>query len=1250
MLSRKLTIGLISFFCLITSAFPSYSQIQFIKNEGQWPAKAYYRADLVNGHLWLTDSGLLFSLWDADAAEQMHDRSLEQFTMNRHAFYLHFKNGDFSSIVSSGNQSETRYSYFLGNDSKHWAKNLQSTDGLLVNNLYPGVNLRIFSKDGSLKYNLECQSKAEVEQIELEYIGVDQLDVYGQKIEVQTSLQAFTDVIPLVYAEDEGVQIPVNAGYKRVGNSILFSLDVSKIGVKDRIVIDPVLVFSTYSGSKADNFGCTGTYDDLGHGFAGGTVFSVGLPVTLGAFQTTFGGGVAENIGYGDDRDAAILKFSPDGSKLLFCTYLGGSNNEQPHSMVTDATGNLYIMGSTRSKDFPVSNGAYDITQNGDYDFFVTVLSSDGTQLLASTYVGGQGLDAVGADREVQDINNFPLLYNYADEFRGEIITDGKNVYVSGTTYSINFPRSQNSGWFGGKEDACVFSLTADLKTLNWSQLVGKDGHDAFYGIAFGKHNDIYASGGTTSNNLPLSFPEFSNTYFGGLADGMVARFNKTTGKLVHASYIGTNLYEQAYFVQTDNAGNPLCYGQTEGVFPIKNAPFNQPGRGQFIVRLDSLLTNTTLSTSFGGLDNRPNISPSAFLVDECERIFVSGWGGKVNDHLIDQFTFQAKSHRNIGNTRNLPISGDAAQKTTDGSDFYVAIFNKGMYSLAYATYFGGVSGALGKEANEHVDGGTSRFDKKGIIYQSVCAGCGRNGLFPTTPGAYSRTNNSNNCNNALFKIDFENLNKAPVMADTFIEVFATENVQFSLAGVDPDPWDMVYLHVEYVNNGGAVGSNLPFIRIEPGAPATFAFNWTTDCSNWSKDTLELRIMIFDLGCPKSDTTYATVKILVKEPPHVLPPPTVCVSYDRNNGELKISWPESNIVNPINPKFFKYLILKRVYQGVTAALDTIRTTAAMAYIDKQVTDPSKEDYCYFLEGYNICDAKEAAIPFCTVRELNNPINGVRMKFATVEEDRRVKISWTASDEPDFKEYEVYRYKRNDTAGKIPLAYTTDSTFVDSSFNVDFESNCYRIIVADQCGHVSDLSNPGCNVIITGDATGRPDYYFDLNWQNYIGWSEGVSGWTLERQYNQYPWSILGQTSSSMLSARDNKLDFDWGGYWYRVTATEFVKSGNHAAESSQSNWIYLYQPPELWVPNAFTPEGNGINDVWGTVPVFVRNYSMKLYNRWGQKVWESTDKKRQWDGTVNGVKAEDGVFAWYVVFDGWDDKTYTMAGTVTILH
>lgn len=1239
----------VSFFCLLfTTSSSITAQVKFIQNKGQWPEKALYKASLSQGDLWLTDSGLLFSLWDPAAAEQMHNRSQNRFLLKRHAFYLHFQGGHVNTVVPTGPASEEYYNYFLGNDPSHWASGIHAYESLMVPDLYPGIDLELLSENGTLKYNLICRKPENLKLVKLQYLGVDSLQLHYNHLEVYTTVAQFSDAMPLVTGESDAGTKPVKANYVLYGNTIGVELAEDGPAVRyQKLTIDPVLVFSTYSGSKADNFGCTGTYDDQGNGFSGGTVFGVGFPISIGAFQTVFGGGKSEGIGYGDARDAGILKFSADGKSLKWATYLGGTDNEQPHSMIADKLDNLYIMGSTRSSNFPVTASAFDRSQNGDYDFFVAKLSADGKSLLASTFIGGSGLDAVGADRENTPIDDFTLLYNYADEFRGEIITDGNNVYVSGITYSPGFPRSNNSGWFGGKEDGCVFSFTADLSTLRWSQLVGSNGFDAFYGITLGRFGDLYASGGSSSQNLDQTFSSWNNKYIGGIADGMVVRFRQSDGKLLQGRYLGTSEYEQAYFAQIDNSGNPYCFGQTEGSFPIVNSPYNQPGTGQFIVRLDTNLGNVTLSTSFGGNNNKPNISPSAFLVDQCERIFVSGWGGSVNAYLDDFNTFQPKKHRNTGNTYNLPISANATQKATDGSDFYIAVFEKNMNSLLFSTYFGGISTAT-KDAEEHVDGGTSRFDKKGIIYQSVCAGCGKNGLFPTTPGAYSRSNNSYNCNNALFKIDFENLNKKPFMNDTFVQGVATDLINFSMIAHDPDRWDTLMLQAFLIQKAGSSGADTPKITLKKGVgKADFSFVWNTQCNSWSKDTLTLKIMVYDKGCPKADTNWATIKVLITEPPKVIPPDAICVSFDRASGQLKVSWPATTQ----SSRFFSHFIMKRQDPGgVVTDMLKITNTNAGSFTDMNVLNPNTNNYCYWLEGYNTCGVMvKALIPFCTVTELNNPINGVHVKFATVENDKRVKLEWEMSHEPDFKEYEVYRYPRGGSAGKIPYLYSTDTSILDSMLNVDAESMCYAIVVTDKCGHASIPSNQGCNVVIGGSATGRPQYYFDLSWQDYLDWQNGVQDWTLERQYASNPWSVVANTGQSRV-ARDNKLDYDWGGYWYRVTATESLKGQARPAYTSQSNWIYLYQPPELWVPNAFTADGNGINDVWGTVPVFVRNYNMKVYNRWGQKVWESDAKKRQWDGTVNGKLAEDGVFAWYVVFDGWDDKTYTMSGTVTIIH
>jgi hypothetical protein len=190
------------------------------------------------------------------------------------------------------------------------------------------------------------------------------------------------------------------------------------------------------------------------------------------------------------------------------------------------------------------------------------------------------------------------------------------------------------------------------------------------------------------------------------------------------------------------------------GAFPVSPGLYSTPGGTQFIQKLDANLNTQLLATVFGSNDpsqaGSTNLSPTAFLVDRCDRVYVCGWGGLSNQgspYLLGN-----------GTTRGLPTTPDAVQTTTDGSDFYLAQFAAGLTSLSYGTFYGNTSPG---SAGEHVDGGTSRFDARGIVYQAVCS-CFSGTGFPIPPGAntYSTRNNGGGagslCNNAAFVFNFQ--------------------------------------------------------------------------------------------------------------------------------------------------------------------------------------------------------------------------------------------------------------------------------------------------------------------------------------------------------------------------------------------------------------------------------------------------------------------------------------------------------------
>jgi gliding motility-associated-like protein len=225
--------------------------------------------------------------------------------------------------------------------------------------------------------------------------------------------------------------------------------------------------------------------------------------------------------------------------------------------------------------------------------------------------------------------------------------------------------------------------------------------------------------------------------------DGYIAHFSPDGTTLLHATYVGTNKLDQCFFIQLDALENIYVLGQTLGNYPMSAGVYGKPRTGQFIQKIDPTLTTGLLSTTFGNATNAISIVPTAFLVNNCDNILISGWGGNVN-HYLNAYSG--------GTTFGLDVTGNALYKTTDGSDFYLLVLEKGFNSLLYATYYGGYG------EDDHVDGGTSRFDKNGIVYQSVCGSCGGTSFFPVTPNAQSKTNNSYNCNNACFKYDLTTL------------------------------------------------------------------------------------------------------------------------------------------------------------------------------------------------------------------------------------------------------------------------------------------------------------------------------------------------------------------------------------------------------------------------------------------------------------------------------------------------------------
>ncbi|MEQ8302172.1 MAG: PKD domain-containing protein [Cyclobacteriaceae bacterium] len=731
----------------------------FIENKSQWPSNVDFMAPVPGGHMAISAGQFTYYFLDHKRMEELHeathgsrsesDLSFSAEVINGRKIGVSFLGSNKSSKPSPQLKSKRFYNYFLGNDKSRWASKVHSYDKIIYEDFYEGIDLVLTSVGNNVKYDLVIDAVADPGQIMLQYEGMGSLRLDGGDLVVDGLIAQIREKKPIAFQWIDGKKRMVACEYQLVGNNLSFNFP-SGYDPCYEIVLDPLLIFSTYSGSTADNWGSTATPGENGTLYSAGVTnqitFGGAFPATPGAFQTSYGG----------LYDVAILKYDSAGQNLLYATYLGGSSSESPHSLVVNANEELVVLGTTSSSNFPTTVGAYDtnfgggvaeqnvITYDNGSDIFVAKISKDGSVLLGSTYLGGTANDGLNQ-------TGTALVVNYGDQLRGDIITDSNNdIYISTVTQSSDFPaiNSFNTTYQGGVSDAVVAKLSNDLTQLIWSAFIGGGSSDASHTIKFDSQGKLFVGGGSASVDFPTTVGSYQQARAGGV-DGWVAKLESDGSNLLAATYTGTTQFDQVYFLDLNQSDEVYIYGQTAGSFPITPGVYNNPNSGQFLQKLDNDLSAVLVSTVFGSGAGIPNISPTAFLVNDCNNIYMTGWGGVLNQ--LGGFWFSS--------TLGMPTTPDAFQLTSSGSDFYFIVLTEDATQFLYGTYMGGGL------SRTHVDGGTSRFDKGGIVYHAVCSGCAaQNGSgqsssdFPTTPGAWSNTNNSPNCNNAAFKFDLSSL------------------------------------------------------------------------------------------------------------------------------------------------------------------------------------------------------------------------------------------------------------------------------------------------------------------------------------------------------------------------------------------------------------------------------------------------------------------------------------------------------------
>lgn len=1284
---------------LLTTSLSAWCQdVWMHPNAGQWDSRILYKIELDQGDMFVEKDGFTFYLHNGKQLLSHGDHEGEKDNHENEGSDSMQVHNIQSKFVGSSWQGKTVFidssffyrNYFLGSDQSKWKGELRSYNHLVMKDFYAGIDLEIKGKDSELKYSLNVSPGINADQIAFSYFGQYSLSIDKEgNLHIVSRFGEIIEEKPIAWVEDEKGKVPVDVHFVLEGETIRFEFPNGYDAAK-RLIIDPNLTFSSFSGSTADNWGFTATPDVNGNLYGGGIVFGTGYPILPGAYDGSFNGG---------SIDVGISKFNPSGTNLIYSTYVGGSGSETPNSLVCSPAGELYIFGITSSPDFPMAGASYDNSFNGGpsiagyfsftggTDLYIAKLSANGSSLVASTYIGGTDTDGYGTTG---------LAFNYGDTYRGDISLDANNnVYVASNTRSTNFPvvlGSQPSS--GGGQDAVIFKLSTNLNTLLWSTYLGGSGDETGNSVKVSNGGTIYMAGGTASSGMPFVGGN-DLTFDGGISDGYVARFNPATGAILGGTYMGYNEYDQAYFVELDLDDKVYVLGQSETNWGVSAGCYGNANSGLFVRKYSTDLSAIEWTTMIGAGSGHVEISPTAFLVSDCYDIYLSGWGGNTN--------FQNSQAVNSSSS-GFPITPDAFQAVTNGSNFYIAVLGQDASILKYGTYMGGVS-----SSSNHVDGGTSRFDKSGRIYHAVCGACGgaSNG-FTTTPGVWAQANPSSNCNLAAFKFELS----------TIEAVVSDPNPIICL----PDP----VIFNNNSSNGNAFfwnfGDNTTSTDVNPvhyySGPGTYTVTLVVSDTN---------------GCFSPDSIQFIVNIGDFQGGVVQPPGTICpdepFQFEAFGGSV-YSWSPSQFLdNPTSATPIATVNQTTDFQVIisdTCGIDTVYVTlevyigGANASNDTSICIGNSIGLfatgggSYLWSPATGLDDPTSSNPVCTPTSTTNyTVTVTTINNCVLTENVLVNVYYTPpipvmpdsiylcqgeSVQVQVSGGDTYSWEAHPTITPIFGPNVTITPNVNMYYYCDFENACgvvrdslfATIVISSVTAGNDTIICPGQTAVLW--AQGGLNYYWTpasslsnpFTSQVYatplvptLYYVTGVDQYgcsaTDSVLVDLYPLAFIQTVPDVYAFYGDNvqlgATSSTPGPYvWYPTEYLSCVVCEDPVAQPNQnytyevsyvdangckaSDTVNIFYDPILYVPNTFTPNNDigGFNNLFFAMGGNIAHFEMQIFNRWGELIKTLNSLTDTWDGTYKGTPCQDGTYTWKAKVIDLEDEETIHVGHVNLLR
>jgi hypothetical protein len=654
-----------------------------------------------------------------------------------------------------------KVNYMIGNDKNQWHTDISTFRQVHYSDTWPGVDLVWYGTQNKLEYDFIIKPGSDVTQVRLSFAGADKLSVNETgDLVLKVNGEEMVQSAPVVYQDGDAGRVTVRGKYVLKGADEI-GFEVGPYDINKPLVIDPILVYSSYIGGAATDTGLSVAVDSSGRAYLAGITTSD---------ETTF---PIENAIQGTQIDTLgfVTKLNPAGNDVLYSTFLGDSNGfctgnfcgTQINGIAVTSDGRAVVTGGVTNEDddskFPVTSNAYQkngfciswcgLEPNRMVDAFVTMFSADGSQLDYSTFYGGS--------------SNYRYSERGFDIGNAIAVDSGNRVYITGLTASNSLPTKHAFQWSrhseGEGKDAfvAVFNPAAPNgnDTLLYASYIGGDGDDIGRGIAVDADRNAYVVGSTASTDLetksPSSLAPLRATFQGGATDGFVAKVDTTSdgaASLTYSTYFGGNINDRVESVAVDALQRAYITGASNSSassFPLRNAFDSTQTNGEaFVAKLNADGTALFYSSFLGG-DNGNTSSDG----EEGLGITIDfGGNAYVTGRTTSGASFPAV----------LPLAANL-QGTAFLTKIEATISNSTVPKVLYSTTFGG-SGARGESI---------AVDPKGNVY----LGGTTPGTLPTTTGAFDTTFNGGTSDAFIAKFN-------TTFNDT-IGVFQPATLQFQL-------------------------------------------------------------------------------------------------------------------------------------------------------------------------------------------------------------------------------------------------------------------------------------------------------------------------------------------------------------------------------------------------------------------------------------------------------------------------------------